>query len=385
VRSHFTATLAVFTLALALVFSTNAKAIGNALAVIACSSSTPCAGGNNAGSGPGVRGTSASGLGIQGHSTKDYGVLGTTAASNKAGVYGQGGTYGTGLYGSTQKGLGVEGTSSSSYGVEGNSTTSIGVYGTGGQRGVSGTSSSGVGVYGSSVNSTGIVAVSDYGNAFEAESYGSSEALRVIGGTGDALTAQGSGLGEYVSSTANNGADINGNYIGTVSRTPAGTSYYPIVATDSTGHNLFYVNGNGDVSYHGSLNTFVRMRNGSSARAFSPKSTSPTVEDTGSANLVNGMAVVALEPTFAQTIDPRRPYQVMLTPDGDTRGLFVARKDPRGFVVREVQGGRGSFAFDYHIYAAAVDAGSQRMAMMTASQEPHAPIVRHVFVRLPRP
>lgn len=37
------------------------------------------------------------------------------------------------------------------------------------------------------------------------------------------------------------------------------------------------------------------------------------------------MARVSLDPAFAQTIDQRMPYHVLLTPDGDTRGLLVAR------------------------------------------------------------
>jgi hypothetical protein len=81
--------------------------------------------------------------------------------------------------------------------------------------------------------------------------------------------------------------------------------------------------------------------------------------------LINGVAMVALDAAFAQTIDPRVPYHVMLTPDGDTRGLFVASKGPNGFVVREVQGGRGSLTFDYHIYAPALGHPNDRMAVVT--------------------
>jgi hypothetical protein len=54
---------------------------------------------------------------------------------------------------------------------------------------------------------------------------------------------------------------------------------------------------------------------------------------------------------LSHSIDPRFGYQVFLTPDGDTRGLYVANKYTGGFTVREVQGGRGNFNFDYHVYA----------------------------------
>src|ERR1700681_2448076 len=92
------------------------------------------------------------------------------------------------------------------------------------------------------------------------------------------------------------------------------------------------------------------------------------MEDTGSGQLVNGVAFVNLDATFAQSIDPRQAYHVMLTPDGDTRGLFVASKSPNRFVVREVQGGRGSLSFDYHIYAAKLGHANERMVEMTPAQ-----------------
>ena len=71
-------------------------------------------------------------------------------------------------------------------------------------------------------------------------------------------------------------------------------------------------------------------------------------------------------------------YQVMLTPDGDTRGLYVASKTATAFVVREVEGGRGSFDFDYHIYATTLGHARERMALVSgaAPAGPRAPMVR---------
>src|SRR5262249_41115941 len=97
------------------------------------------------------------------------------------------------------------------------------------------------------------------------------------------------------------------------------------------------------------------------------------------------IATVSLNPTFARAIDAHQAYQVMLTPDGDTRGLFVASKSPNGFVVREVQGGRGTLDFDYHIYAVAFGQAGQHMTEMTRSQAaqvmPHAPAVARNFAK----
>jgi hypothetical protein len=99
--------------------------------------------------------------------------------------------------------------------------------------------------------------------------------------------------------------------------------------------------------------------------AYETKSTQPRIEDTGTAQLVAGSAVVQLDPAFAQSIDMSSPYRVFLTPNGDTRGLYVAQKTAAGFVVRETQGGRGSFSFDYRILASAAGQSGSRMTMVT--------------------
>jgi hypothetical protein len=75
----------------------------------------------------------------------------------------------------------------------------------------------------------------------------------------------------------------------------------------------------------------------------------------------------------------------MLTPDGDTRACSSQAKALRVFVVREVQGGRGNLAFDYHIYATALGYANARMALMShtaaASMMPRAATTRPTFQR----
>jgi hypothetical protein len=74
-------------------------------------------------------------------------------------------------------------------------------------------------------------------------------------------------------------------------------------------------------------------------------------EDFGSGQLVSGRITVALEPTFAQTVNTGTEYHVFLTPEGDCRGLYVSSKTPNGFEVRELGGGNSSVAFSYRIVA----------------------------------
>ena len=74
-------------------------------------------------------------------------------------------------------------------------------------------------------------------------------------------------------------------------------------------------------------------------------------EDFGAGQLENGIASVALDSTFAETVSGSSDYHVFLTPEGDCRGLYVSRKTASGFEVRELGGGRSTVAFDYRIVA----------------------------------
>jgi hypothetical protein len=128
---------------------------------------------------------------------------------------------------------------------------------------------------------------------------------------------------------------------------------------------FFNVDGAGNLYYTGSSNIDVRTRGGAEAVAYAPKTTESTLEDTGTAQLSAGATTVALDPTYAQSIDLSRPYRVFLTPDGDTRGLYVAKKTATSFVVRETQGGHANIAFDYRIVAAAAGHGADRIGLLT--------------------
>jgi len=74
-------------------------------------------------------------------------------------------------------------------------------------------------------------------------------------------------------------------------------------------------------------------------------------EDFGSGQLVSGMAVITLEPTFAQTVNTGTEYHVFLTPKGDCKGLYVTNETSGSFEVRETQSGHSNIAFDYRIVA----------------------------------
>jgi hypothetical protein len=348
--------------------------------LVTCNQASPnaCQQYKNTGTGTGVEGDAAKGTGVKGTSN-------TAAAISVQGV--------------ANKGTGVEGTSNTGRGVVGLSSASKGVEGSSSDNGVFGSSQSGIGVQGQGGSGIGVLSDSYGSTSIFADNLANGNAVEAHGaGTGASYYAYpfGGGPAGYFDATANtgygtitysagspaqwaynsngNGNDTYGSYVGVIAR----SNTFPFVATDSGGNDLFFIDGAGNVYYHGGLFQFAKTRGGGSAITYGNSSTSPTIDDNGTAQLVNGMAMVRLDSTFATAIDSSRPYQVMLTPDGDTRGLFVASKTAQGFVVREVQGGRSSISFDYHIYAPTLGHANDRMAPVNryTTTSPRAATVR---------
>jgi hypothetical protein len=69
-------------------------------------------------------------------------------------------------------------------------------------------------------------------------------------------------------------------------------------------------------------------------------------EDAASGQFTNGVTVVTLDASFAQTVNGDVDYHVFLTPNGECKGLYVTRKTARSFEVHELHGGHSSVAFD---------------------------------------
>jgi hypothetical protein len=333
---------------------------------IACSKTTWCREFKNNSTGAGIEGDAANGIGVEATSTA-----------------------GMAMYGVSSTGDGIVGVSSSNAALVGESSSGIGVYGNGG---------SGNGVYAYATGSASSFYADGSAIAVEAHGFGSGASVYgrpfgsgpagifdASGDTNFGTITYSNGLpAQYAYNFNGNGADVSGTYIGVIGR----SSSFPFLATDSSGNDLFWVTGAGQMFAHG-YNTFAPTRNGGSATAFGSEAASPTMEDNGTAQLVNGSATIKLDATFAQTIDASKAYQVMLTPDGDTRGLFIASKSPNGFIVREVQGGHSSISFDYHIYAPAVGQSNVRMSLVNRSMinamGPKAAIVTPARVKTAKP
>jgi hypothetical protein len=371
-----------------------------------CNKTKPCIKYNNAGTGAGLQGintnSSFSGAGLVG-----------TATVNGTGVLGQA-TAGNAVTGTSASGFGVFGQSTSSIGVVGNSTSSAGVVGSSASYyGVSGATSSTspnvAGVQGSNnatataVRANGfggllfdgnnlggadVFTVDNSGNTFvagtetvtgnagiDAVDAGNSASNTGVFGFGDESGVVGDGLGSFTFGVIGfNDATGSGEAIAAQDNAGNGVLY-----TGFAGGNLkFEVGDDGTVYAHNFVNAFDTPV-GQKVTAYSTMSISPNIEDFGEAQLTAGQTYVGLRHSYAAAIDSRYSYMVFITPEGDTRGLYVTQKTPAGFVVRENQGGRSEAAFSYRIVAKPFGSAPAAMRPERAPlhQLPHPATLHH--------
>ncbi len=344
----------------------------------------------------GVYGQSAStsGSGVSGNATAasgyTSGVYGQSASANGTGVYGssanwvgvggQGATLGVWGDSATINGTGVAGyadaTTGNTNGVYGQSTSTggTGVVGvnnatSGTTTGVAGTivSTSGAGVSG---NAT---AASGYTNGV----YGQNSSTSGYGVNGDAIATSGYNVGVYGQTQSSSGYGVFGlanalgssgaggiGVIGINNGTNGSAGSFGALAGQGLilqgwGSNftqVFSVDANGNLDISGNLTVAggksarVKLQDGREVALYAVESPENWFEDFGTAQLQRGGAKVSLEPGFLQTVDAT-DYHVFITPNGDCRGLYIARKTRVGFEVRELGGGNSSIAFDYRIVA----------------------------------
>jgi len=321
--------------------------------------------------------TGTNSIGVSG--TGSTGMIATGVGNNSTGVAGTGGF------------VGVEGTTSST------SSTSVGVFGqatasSGGATGVVGESSSGNGVFGTSFAKSGttygVLGInsnpSGVSAGVEAESFATSGTT--WGLVGATHSPNGIGAVALGDGESNVGFGIIGccavgvwGDTGQNGNTPAG-----VVATADDAKALFAANNspsgvmtaaflsegagaalvaggfkqscsfdnNGDLFCQGSKSAVVPVDSGRRQVAlYAVEAPQNWFEDFGSGKLANGLAMIALEPTFAQTVDATSDYHVFLTPQGDCRGIYVSNKSAAGFEVHELGGGQSNVAFEYRIVA----------------------------------
>lgn len=281
----------------------------------------------------GVAGISARGAGVYGHRS----LPGQDQSSIPNGLA-------AGVVGTSTDGRGVIGWSTNWRAVEGWAYQFTGVLGVSDfDYGVHGASTWQPGVLGASENDVGVKGLSGPEGADEgpplpgapniAGVVGTSNTQHGVIGTSNAL------VGVYAYSK---------NLIGVVGQTSNPASYAGYFA--------------GNLMVTGTKSAAVPFPDGTQRALYCMESPELWFEDFGTARLKRGRAVVKLDADFAKVIK-RGDYRVFLTPEGDSRGLYVRRKSAASFEVRESQGGKSSIAFSYRVVGRRKDiTGPRRFA-----------------------
>lgn len=249
-------------------------------------------------------------------------------------------------------------TAGESWGVEG-STESTDSFAFGVAGYATATSGSPIGVYGYSFASGGLgvqggsTDIGVNGQGYGTSTTGAGEDFN-IGVWGDTGGASGSYIG--VLGTADD--NWAGYFLNNSDSYP--TMFVSNAGTGGTGL-ILQAHGNsgdctmdtaGDVGCTGTVTSVVPADNGTrKVSLYAMQAADNWFEDAGSGQLSNGSATVALDPTFAQTVNTGAGYHVFLTPNGDCKGLYVSQKSATSFEVHELGGGSSSIAFDYRIMA----------------------------------
>ena len=362
------------------------------LGIISCSSPNPCQEGTNA----------STGAGLEGISAKGKGVIGQTSFASTSSSNGQSGVIGSDVSTSGAFDSGVRGTSVRGNGISGASTSGTGVLGTGlrGIKGENTASASSDAIFAKGLggrlfrgnNHLGqdVFVVDDGGNATIAGNtvINGSSGLSVHGsigvsqnGTIEGGLAVGGGLGGVSGNPLTVNTEID---VGEL-RASAQVAAAQLAATqlllsgiglidriqafDSTGNFVFQVTNAGDVHAHSFTSDLAATRiqptaTGRKVQTYAQQSSQPSLEDFGEAQLVNGQAYVRLSPDFANVIDQRSKYLVVVTPEGPSRGLYVTQETPVGFAVMENPGGHSTLAFSYRIVAKPLGSREARLPMV---------------------
>ncbi len=279
----------------------------------------------------------------------------STAPGTPVGVYGSGsnGSHlggtgvegvsdtGVGITASSNSGPGLVASSNSGNGITASSTSAGGIVATsgGGSNGVYGSSVNGNGVYGISTNGTGV-----WGEApANVAVVGLSHANLAIGVSGVCDGPNGNG----VSGTCNNGSNA-----------------YGVVGRSTTGYGVFC---GGNFAATGTKSAIVPFPDGSHRQLYCLESPDCWFEDFGAASLVNGHAVVVLDPAFAAVVDTD-DYFVFLTAEGESQGLYVSSKERDQFTVQEQQGGSSTLTVSYRVVARRKDVEAPRFKTVTLKE-----------------
>ncbi len=284
----------------------------------------------------------------------------------------------------------ANGGSSSGDGVSGDSSSG---------SGVRGFSDSGDGVRGGSVSGTGVRGSSSNGIGGHFRSFGSSSYALLVESLGGGKAARFDG-GVEINGDVNVAGEVYAQSLHTTSGgtttsgvTTDGKATFPQVTVPRTGggkietrSNGLYVeesNGNwkawldsdGNIVVHDFSAVGVKQAVVSTATygqrgLYTDESAELYFFDRGGGQLVDGVAVITLDPIWLETvtIDAGHPMRVQVTLTGDCNGVYVSEKRATGFTVRELRGGASNATFDWEVAAKRKGYEDVRLAPFAAGQ-----------------
>jgi hypothetical protein len=273
------------------------------------------------------------------HATGD--ITGVTGSGDQVGVYGVASDYSAvGVEGRAGFGTGVKGWGET--GVYGESSLGNGVQGRG-PTGVSGVSTIGYGVSGTTTNAN---AAGVYARGADENS-----ADLILGGTSgandngilsSAPDLAHSDLVFYTNDEFHIYLDHNGDGAGEfrIYNGTAGPAWNMVFRVDESGNTWAL----------GTKGAAVPTQSYGQRTLYALESTEVWFEDFGLAQLQDGVAVVKIDPLFAETVNLAVGYHVFLTPVDGWAALYVVNKTPTSFEVRDANG-RSNIAFDYRLVA----------------------------------
>lgn len=283
-----------------------------------------------------------------------------------------------GANGSATAATTIEGVASAAtgeaWGVQGITDSSAGnAYGVYGAAFAS--SGSPIGVYGgaSSTTAIGIFGQNGTQSSLEQEGFVSGAGVWGDGGT-TGSSGSDVDIPGVVGTTTDSAAgwfENNSSGFYTVLITADNSTGFPFSATNFATDSSCTINYNGDLSCTGTKSAVVPIDGGKRKVALSaigsPKN---WFEDAGAAELVNGTAVVTLDPDFIQTVNTEMEYMVFPVPNGDCKGLYVSHQTPTSFEVHELGGGTTNVRFYYRVMALRKKYESVRFADHTNDPDP---------------
>ena len=267
--------------------------------------------GNNSAGGIGVYGVSTSGVGVfgAGNGALTYGVRGTNQNASGTGIFGLGNNIVGGTVLGSGSGIAANGTQNGAYVLATNVATGVGL--------IAG------------------------GNNFTS--------VTVPPGTGAGVVGQGENFGIVGYASAPAAALANNKWGGYFDYLPGVKSY------------AYLAGRSGGVDYGilstGVKSTMVKGPEGENRVMFATEAPEVLFTDYGVAQLVDGDAVIKLDPLLANAIrvDADHPLKAFVQVEGECNGVYVTNKSGSSFEVRELAGGHSSVTFSWQIVASRAD------------------------------